>query len=94
MRSSGGHTAADSPLRGVAPNRFAGRDVPAASLNDELAVIGAAAVLSGDLEKAASWYFVDRIDVFDGLTAEALVLQGRARDVLRYIESLEAGLSG
>ena len=64
------------------------------SLNDALAVIRAAALLSGDLKKAASWYFADRIDVFGGSTAEELVLQGRARDVLRYIESLEAGFSG
>lgn len=64
------------------------------ALNDALAVIRAAALLSGDLKKAASWYFADRIEVFGGLTAEALVLQGRARDVLRYIESLEAGFSG
>ena len=64
------------------------------TLNDALAVIRAAAPLSCDLKKAASWYFADPIDVFDGLTAEALVLQGRARDVLRHIESLEAGFSG
>ena len=63
-------------------------------LDDALAVIRAAALLSGDLKKAASWYFADPIDVFDGLTAEALVLQGRASDVLRYFESLEAGFSG
>ena len=64
------------------------------TLNDALAVIRVAATLSGDLRQATSWYFTDRIDVFDGLIAEALVLQGRARDVLRYIESLEAGFSG
>ena len=63
-------------------------------LDDALSVIRAAALLSGDLKKAASWYFADRIDVFDGLTAEALVVQGRARDVLRYLESLEAGFAG
>ena len=64
------------------------------SVDDALAVIRAAALLSGDLKKAASWYFADPIDVFDGLTAEALVLQGRARCVLRYIESLQAGAFG
>ena len=85
---------ADSPLRGVVPNRFAGRDILTGSLDDALAVIRAAALLSGDLQEAASWYFDESIDVFDGLTAEALILQGRARDVLRYIESLEAGASG
>lgn len=64
------------------------------SLNDALAVIRAAALLSGDLKKAASWYFADAIDVFEGLTAEAMVLRGRAEDVLRYIDSLEAGFAG
>ena len=64
------------------------------TLNDALAVIRAAAMSSGNLKKATPWYFADRIDVFNGSTAEALVLHGRARDVLRYIESLEAGLSG
>ena len=39
-------------------------------------------------------YFADPIESFDGLTAEVLVLRGRARDVLRYIESLQAGASG
>jgi hypothetical protein len=63
-------------------------------LDDALAVIRAAALVSGDLKKAASWYFADRIGVFDGLTAEALVLQGRASDVLIYLETLEAGFAG
>ena len=63
-------------------------------LDDALAVIRSAAVLNGDLKLAASWFFDDRIGVFDGLTAEALVLQGRARDVLIYIETLEAGSAG
>ena len=63
-------------------------------LDDALAVIRAAALVSGDLNKAASWFFADRIGVFDGLTAEALVRQGRARDVLIYLETLEAGFAG
>jgi hypothetical protein len=42
-------------------------------LVDALAVLRAAALLSGDLENATSWFFADRIDVFDGLTAETLV---------------------
>jgi len=63
-------------------------------LDDALAVIRAATLVSGDLQKAVSWYFTERLDVFDGLTAEALVLQGRARALLRYVESLEAGAAG
>ena len=63
-------------------------------LDDALAVFRAAAVLSGDLKLAASWFFNDQIGLFDGLTAEALVLQGRARDVLIYVKTLEAGFAG
>jgi hypothetical protein len=63
-------------------------------LDDALAVLRAATLLGGDLEKATSWFFGDRIDVFEGQTAETLVQQGRAHDVLNYIQSLEAGFSG
>ena len=63
-------------------------------LNDALTVIRVAALLRGDLKAATSWYFSDRIAVFDGLTPEALVQQGRAPDVLRYIQTLEAGFAG
>lgn len=65
-----------------------------ACLDDALTVIRSAALLAGDLKAATSWYFTDRIALFDGLTAEALVQQGRTRDVLRYIETLEAGFAG
>lgn len=63
-------------------------------LDDALTVIRAAALLGGDLQVATSWYFSERIALFDGLTAEALVQQGRTRDVLRYIQTLEAGFAG
>ena len=45
-------------------------------LDDALTVIRAAALLGGDLQVATSWYFSERIALFDGLTAEALVQQG------------------
>jgi len=63
-------------------------------LDDALELIRAAALLSGDFRKAASWYFADPIAVFDGLTPEALIVPGRAREVLRYLETLEAGFAG
>ena len=66
----------------------------AAYLNEALTVIRSAALLAGDLKVATSWYFNDRIVLFDGLTAEALVQQGRTLDVLRYIQTLEAGFAG
>jgi hypothetical protein len=63
-------------------------------LEEALSVLRAAAHLSGDLKLATAWFFEDRIAVFDGLTAEALVQQGRAADVLKYIEQLDAGFAG
>ena len=66
----------------------------AAYLNEALTVIRSAALLAGDLKVATSWYFNDRIVLLDNLTPEALVQQGRTRDVLRYIETLEAGFAG
>lgn len=65
-----------------------------AGLNDAWTVILSAALLSGDLEAAVAWYFEDRILIIDGLTPKALVQQGRTRDVLWYIETLEAGFAG
>ena len=63
-------------------------------LDDALTVIRAAALLADDLQVATSWYFSERIALFDGLTAEALVQKGRTRDVLQYIQTLEAGFAG
>lgn len=65
-----------------------------ASLDDALTVIRRAALLGGDLKAATSWYLNDRISIFDGLTAEALVQQGRTLAVLRYIQTPEAGFAG
>jgi hypothetical protein len=42
--------------------------------------------LSGDLKRATEWFFGERIDLFDGLTAEELVQQGQEPDVLPHIE--------
>ena len=50
-----------------------------ADLTDALTVIRAAAQLRGDLKAATVWYFGDQIALFDGLTADALVQQGRAQ---------------
>ncbi|MGI9303404.1 MAG: DUF2384 domain-containing protein, partial [Gammaproteobacteria bacterium] len=63
-------------------------------LREALRVIKAATDLNGDLRKALFWYRNEPLSVFDYRTAERLVSEGRADDVIRYIGSLEAGAAG
>jgi hypothetical protein len=63
-------------------------------LREALRVIKAATDLSGDLGKALFWYRNEPLSVFDYKTAERLVSEGRADDLLRYVVSLEAGSAG
>jgi Protein of unknown function (DUF2384) len=61
---------------------------------EAVAVINAAARISDDPVKAIEWYRTEPLSVFDSKTAEQLVSEGRAQDVLQYIASLEAGAAG
>jgi hypothetical protein len=63
-------------------------------LRDALRVIRAATDISGDVTKALFWYRNEPLPVFNYKTAEQLVSEGRADDVLRYVSSLEAGAAG
>ncbi|BCQ28723.1 DUF2384 domain-containing protein (plasmid) [Caballeronia sp. NK8] len=63
-------------------------------LRDALRVIRAATDISGDVTKALFWYRNEPLPVFNYKTAEELVSEGRADDVLRYVSSLEAGPAG
>jgi len=63
-------------------------------LRDALRVIRAATDLAGDVSKALFWYRNEPLPVFDYKTAEQLVSDGRADDVLRFVASLEAGAAG
>jgi hypothetical protein len=63
-------------------------------LRDALRVIRAASELAGDVSKALFWYRNEPLPVFDYKTAEQLVSDGRADDVLRFVASLEAGAAG
>ena len=60
----------------------------------EQRVFAAAAALAGDAVLAARWFHQEPLPDFHGATAAQLVAQGRANDVLRYIEMLEAGAAG
>lgn len=57
-------------------------------------VLVAATALSGDANRAEQWIHNHRIDAFQGQTANQLVLEGRAHDVIRYLEMLEVGSLG
>ena len=63
-------------------------------LRQVLRVLKAAEDLSGDRNRAVSWYRNEPLAVFDYKTAEQLVAEDRAEDVLRWIASMEAGAAG
>ncbi|AET92569.1 hypothetical protein BYI23_C004230 [Burkholderia sp. YI23] len=63
-------------------------------LRDALRVIRAATDISSDVTKALFWYRNEPLQVFNYKTAEQLVSESRADDVLRYVSSLEAGAAG
>lgn len=63
-------------------------------LREALRVIRAAADLSGDVDRALFWYRNEPLPPFGYKTAEQLVSEGRADDLLRYLASLEVGAAG
>jgi hypothetical protein len=71
-----------------------GRSSTQEYLRETIRVIHAAADISGDVEKAIDWFKNERLDAFDYETPQMLVSEGRTCDLLRYIQSLDAGFSG
>lgn len=66
-----------------------------AYMRDALRVICAATdVAGGDVQRALFWYRNAPIDIFSYTTAEQLVSDGRANDVVRYVVSMKAGAAG
>lgn len=63
-------------------------------LREALRVLRAATDMSGDIQRAIFWYRNEPLPSFGYKTAEQLVSDGRTEEVLRYIESLEAGAAG
>ena len=63
-------------------------------LREALRAIKAATDLNGDLNKALFWYRNEPLAAFAYKTAERLVSEGRADDLLRYVASIEAGAAG
>jgi uncharacterized protein (DUF2384 family) len=63
-------------------------------LREAVRVLRAASDVSGDVERAMFWYRNAPLPEFDYKTAEQLVSDGRAEDVIRYVLSLETGDAG
>lgn len=63
-------------------------------LREALRIIRAATDISGDVPKALYWYRNEPLPIFDYKTAEQLVSEGRADDLLRYVVALDAGVAG
>lgn len=64
-------------------------------LQDNIRVMAACYYASGqDMARAIRWYRHEPLAPFDYKTAETLVAEGRADDVIRLIESYEAGPAG
>jgi hypothetical protein len=63
-------------------------------LRESIRVLAAASDLVGSAAKAAFWYRNQPLSDFGYKTAEVLVSEGRADDVLRYIDMLSAGSTG
>lgn len=62
---------------------------------DEDRVMAAAIrAAGGDPSRAQAWYLQEKIVAFSGKTPQQLVAEGRAADLVRYIESLEQGPAG
>jgi hypothetical protein len=63
-------------------------------LRESLRVIKAATDLNGDVSTALFWYRNEPLREFGYKTAETLVSDGRADDLLRFLASLDAGAAG
>lgn len=63
-------------------------------LRESIRVLAAATDLVGSASKAAFWYRNQPLSDFSYKTAEVLVSEGRAEDVLRYVDMLSAGSAG
>ena len=63
-------------------------------LRQSVRVIAAATDVKGDTEAATYWYRNQPLAPFGYKTAVQVVSEGKADEVIRYIESIEAGAGG
>lgn len=69
-------------------------DIQSSICTIQQVLAAATAVSGGDLEAAILWYRNEPLALFDCKTAESLVAEGRAADVLHLLESFQAGFVG
>ena len=69
-------------------------DIRSSTHTIQQVLAAAAAVSGGDLEAAILWYRNEPLALFDNRTAESLVAEGRAADVLNLLEAFQAGFIG
>ena len=62
--------------------------------SDAIRVLLAATELAGEANTASSWFRQEPLSAFTFKTAAQLVREGRAEDVLAYLQSLQAGAVG
>lgn len=63
-------------------------------LQEMVRVLAVASDMTGDMERAVFLLRNEPLRVFDYKTAEALVQEGRADDVIAYLRSLAGGAAG
>lgn len=69
-------------------------DIQSSTHKIQEVLAAATAVSGGDLEAAILWYRNEPLGQFDYRTAESLLAEGRAADVLNLLESFQAGFVG
>ncbi|WP_069375274.1 hypothetical protein [Herbaspirillum seropedicae] len=63
-------------------------------LRDALRVIQAGLAVSGSVEPTLRWFKESPLQPFGQKTAQRLCAEGRSEDLLRYLQSMEAGFAG
>lgn len=63
-------------------------------LRESVRAMRAAADIAGSVEKAIFWFKNNPLPPFDYKTPQDLVSEGRTEDLIRYIQSLQAGFAG
>jgi hypothetical protein len=63
-------------------------------MRQALRVLAAGREVSGDLERAITWYRNEPLSPFDYKTAEQLVSENRTDDVIRFLKSVGARAAG
>ncbi|WP_458526460.1 DUF2384 domain-containing protein [Onishia taeanensis] len=86
--------AARAHVHRVTVNRAQGAEKLQTYLRDAVRVMGAAAAVNDNLQDAAFWFRNEPLSAFDFKTPEQLVSDGRADDLLGYVQSLSAGAAG